>query len=164
MSMTPQAMSKRGRLRRLFTSSFSLPTSSTPTTAQTALRGSAGSENPSAIPTNALETSAAKDRNTVRNLQPANVIGIDAAIAEAYTYASELQQLSANTRWSWNYKGREIYVSDQVDKIVPFLDKFKSVRDVVANADPVHVGLPWAEVWAMFEVSVLHAAGFLSTS
>jgi hypothetical protein len=100
----------------------------------------------------------------VRNLQPANVIGIDAAIAEAYTYASELQHLCAKTRSSWDYKGHQIDVSDQVDKIAHFLDEFKSVRDVVANADPVHVGLPWAEVWAMFKVSVLHAAGFLSTS
>jgi hypothetical protein len=164
MSMTPQSMSKRGRLRRLFTSSFSLPTSSTPTTAQTALRGSAGSENPNAIPTKALETSAAKDRNTVRNLQPANIIGIDAAIAEAYTYASELQHLCAKTRSSWDYKGHQIDVSDQVDKIAHFLDEIKSARDIVADVDPAHVGLPCAVVRTILEVCVPHEAGFLSAS
>jgi hypothetical protein len=71
----------------------------------------------------------------VRNLLPSNVIRIDAAIAEAHVCASELQQLCAKKRWSWNYKGHQIYVSDQVDKVVQLLDKTKSVEEVVVNVD-----------------------------
>lgn len=43
-----------------------------------------------------------------------------------------------------------------MDKIVQLLDKLKSVRDVVAAVDPVHVGLPWARVRAIREAYVLH--------
>jgi hypothetical protein len=164
MSMTSQSMSKRSRFRRLFTSSSPIPTSSTPIPAQTALRDSAGLVNTSGIPTNALETFAAKDGNTVRNLQPSNVIGIDAAIAEAYTYANELQQLCAKTRASWDYRGHRIYIADQVDKIVHSLDEIKSPRDIVADIDPAHVGLPWAEVRTILEVCVPHGAGSMSAS
>jgi len=53
-----------------------------------------------------------------------------------------LQQRCKIKRWSWNYKGRQVYLADQVDKVVRLLDKFKAVGDVVANVDPVHVGLP----------------------
>jgi hypothetical protein len=66
--------------------------------------------------------------------------------------------------WSWNYKGRQIYVSDMMDKVVQFLDKFKSVGDVIANVDPVHLGLPWAGIRAILEVCVLHEADCLSKS
>jgi hypothetical protein len=44
------------------------------------------------------------------------------------------------------YKGRQVYLSKQVDKIMPLLDKFKSAGDVGANVDPVHIGLAWAGI------------------
>jgi hypothetical protein len=31
---------------------------------------------------------------------------------------------------------------------------FKAVGDVVANIDPVHVGLPWAGILAILEVCI----------
>jgi hypothetical protein len=168
MSLTPQSSRTRDRVRSFFGRSPSplpnRPARTAPTSVQTSLHNPADSRNASGILADALETLTAEDRETVRNLLPANVIGIDAAVAEAHTHASELQQLCAKTRWSWNYKGREIYVSDQVNKIVQFLDKFKSVGDVVANVDPVHVGLPWAGIRAILEVCVLHEADCLSTS
>ena len=46
-------------------------------------------------------------------------------------------------------KGRQVYLFDQVNKVVQLLDKFKAVGDVVANVDPVHVGLPWAGIRAI---------------
>jgi hypothetical protein len=164
VSLTPRSMSMRDRIRRLFRSASPLLTSSTPTSVHIAPRGSADSRKASGILADALETRAAKDRETVRKLLPANVIQIDAAIAEAHTYASELQQLCAKARCSWNHKGRQIYVIDQVDEIVHFLDEFKCVGDIVADVDPAHVGLPWAEVRAILEVCVPHEAGFLSAS
>jgi hypothetical protein len=160
MSLTPQTMSKGGRLRRLFTSTSPVPTSSTPTNAQTALQGSADLRNTSGILTDSLERFAAKDKSKVRSLEPANVIGVDAAIAGVYTYANELQQLCAKTRLSWNYKAHQIYLLDQVDKIVHYLDKIKSARDIVADMNPAYAGLPWAEVRAILEVCAPHEVGF----
>jgi hypothetical protein len=56
--------------------------------------------------------------------------------------------------WSWNYKGRQVYLADQVDKVVRLLDKFKAVGDVIANVDPIFVELPWAGIRAIFEVCI----------
>jgi hypothetical protein len=168
MILTPQSSRKRGCMRSFFSRSPSplpnRPARATPTSAQTSRHNPADSRNASGILADALETLTAKDREKVRKLLPANVIGIDAAIAEAQACASELQQLCVKNRWSWDYKGRQIHVADQVDKILRFLDKFKTVGDVVANVDPVHVGLPWAGVRAILEVCVQHEAGFLSAS
>jgi hypothetical protein len=39
-------------------------------------------------------------------------------------------------------------------KVLQLLDRFKSVGDVIANVDPVHVGLPWAGIRVILEVSI----------
>lgn len=41
------------------------------------------------------------------------------------------------------------------------LEKFKSVGDVVANVDPLHVGLPWAGIRAVLEVNHHPESSFL---
>jgi len=168
MSLTPQSSRTRDRVRSFFGRSPSplpnRPARAAPISVQTSLHNPADSRNASGILADALDTLTAEDRETVRNLLPVNVIGIDAAVAEAHVHASELQQLSVKERWSWNYKGRQIYVSDMMDKVVQFLDKFKSVGDVIANVDPIHLGLPWAGIRAILEVCVLHEADCLSTS
>jgi hypothetical protein len=77
---------------------------------------------------------------------------VDVALKEAHSKARELQAQSAIKKWSWEYCGRQVYVQDQADKLVRFIDKFKSVGDAVANIDPVHIGLPWAGVRFVLEV------------
>lgn len=67
----------------------------------------------------------------------------------------DLQRRAELKRWSWNYKGRQIYLSKQADKAVRLLDRFKAVENIVANVDPVHVGLPWAGVRAILEVRMI---------
>ncbi|TKA65217.1 hypothetical protein B0A55_11914 [Friedmanniomyces simplex] len=116
--------------------------------------GSTYTRNGSSILADALEALDFEDRETIRTLLPANAISIDTAFDEVYGGARELQQRCANKRWYWNYKGRQIYVHDQLDKVVQLLDKFKSVGDVVANVDPVHVGLPWAGIRTILEVAL----------
>ncbi|KAK1064327.1 hypothetical protein LTR74_008804 [Friedmanniomyces endolithicus] len=109
--------------------------------------------NGSSILADALEALDREDRETIRTLLPTNVLTIDAAFDEVHGVVSELGELCANKRWSWTYRGRKVYVHDQVDKVVQLLDKFKSVGDVVANVDPIHVGLPWAGIRLILEVS-----------
>jgi hypothetical protein len=163
MRMTPQSPGMGSRFRRIFSRSPSplptRPTRPTSTSVQTPLQGPADSRNASGILANALEKLEKlekEDREMVREMLPADDFRIDTTIVELHTYASKLQQLWVKERWSWNYKGSQIYVSDLMDKAVQFLNKFKSVGDLVANVDPIHIGLPWAGLRAILEVCVPH--------
>ncbi|KAK1062123.1 hypothetical protein LTR74_010556 [Friedmanniomyces endolithicus] len=133
-----------------------LPARPAPRPAATATRTSSSepayTRNGSSILADALEALDREDRETIRTLLPTNVFTIDAAFDEVHGVVSELGELCANKRWSWTYKGHKVYVHDQVDKVVQLLDKFKSVGDVVANVDPIHVGLPWAGIRLILEV------------
>jgi hypothetical protein len=80
----------------------------------------------------ALEALDEHERKTIRAWLSRDTIKIDAALEEAHGKAEELQ--------------------DQADKLVRFIDKFKSVGDAVANIDPVHIGLPWAGIRSILEV------------
>jgi hypothetical protein len=109
----------------------------------------------SSILADALEALESDHRETIRiSLQPTNAVNVDDAFDEVHARARELQQRSKIKRWSWNYKGRQIYLFQQADKVVRFLDRFKASGDIVANVDPVHVGLPWAGVRAILEVRI----------
>jgi len=134
-----------------------LPARPAPRPAAAATRTSspepAYTRNGSSILADALEALDREDRETIRTLLPTNVFTIDAALNEVHGAVCELGELCANKRWSWTYKGHKVYVHDQVDKVVQLLDKFKSVGDVVANVDPIHVGLPWAGIRLILEVS-----------
>jgi len=142
--------SKRDRIRNLLKPSSSLPVRT----------NVASSQAPSPIHTSvpprisiledALKALRPKEEKTIRDLLPPGSVDVDAAFDEAYGRATELQQRCA----SKTLKGRQVYLHDQVDKVLHFLDKFKSVGDVVANVDPVHVGLPWAGVRAILEVRI----------
>jgi hypothetical protein len=107
---------------------------------------------PRTILADALEALDEPERETLRALLSPNTIKVGAALNEAYSIAKELQARSAMKRWSWTYRGRQVYVQDQADKLVRFIDKFKSVGNLVANVDPVHIGLPWAGVRSILEV------------
>ncbi|KAK5689301.1 hypothetical protein LTR17_026359 [Elasticomyces elasticus] len=139
-----QPSRKRDRIRGFFGRSPSpLPTRPTVAPARTPSQDPANVRNGSSILADALEALDREDRDTVRSLLPANAISIDAAFDEAYGCATELHR-----------QCRQIYLSDHVDKVLQLLEKFKSVGDIVANVDPVHVGLPWAGIRAILEVAL----------
>jgi hypothetical protein len=155
MSLTPQLPRKRDRIRKIFGGSRS--PSTPPETLPTATRtppsqdpASLGSR--SSILTDALEVLTLEDRDTIRSLLPADAINIDAAFRGAHDRAVELQRLCAKKTWSWQYKDRQIYLSDYSDKVLQLLDQFKSTGDVVANINPVYIGLPWAGIRVILEV------------
>jgi hypothetical protein len=160
MGLPPSPLRKRDRVFMLFGRSPSplpsRPTRPTSTSVRTPLQDPASSKIASDIFAETLGKLNPTDRKTVRDMLPADVSRIDTTIVELHTYASELQQRSVKERWSWEYKGRQIDVSVLMDKIVQFSDKLKSVGDLVASVDPIHIGLPWAGVRAILEVCVLH--------
>jgi hypothetical protein len=46
---------------------------------------------------------------------------------------------------------------------VKWLDRFKQVGDVASNADPVHVGLPWAGIRVLLDVGIAKRShGFMN--
>jgi hypothetical protein len=157
MSLSPQPPPKkpdwvRGFFRR---SPSPLPVRTAAAPTVTPSQGPANTTNGSSIPADALEALEYDDRETIRTLLlRGNAISIDTASNGVLGCAKELQQRCRNKRWSWNYKGRQVYIFDQVDKVVQLLNKFKAVGDVVANVDPVHVGLPWAGIRAILEVCI----------
>jgi hypothetical protein len=156
MNLSPQPPRKRDRIRDLFRRSPSpLPVRTVAASPVTSSQGTAYTTTGSSILADALEALERDDRETIRTLLlPANATSIDTAFDEALGCAKGLQQRCANKRWSWDYKGRQVYLFDQVDKVVQLLDKFKAVGDVVANVDSVHVGLPWAAIRAILEVCI----------
>jgi hypothetical protein len=107
----------------------------------------------SSILADTLEALGSDDRELISTLiLPTNAISVDTTFNELHACTKELQKRCAIKRWSWNYKGRRVYLFDQVDKVVQLLDKFKAAGDVAANVDPVHVGLPWAGIRIILEV------------
>ncbi|KAI9709019.1 MAG: hypothetical protein M1828_002553 [Chrysothrix sp. TS-e1954] len=102
----------------------------------------------------ALQLLSDSEQRTIRDHLPDRGSGIQAALDNAYNAAQQKRQLCQKKRWSWTVRGRNIAVADQVDKVILWLDKFKGIGDVASNADPVHVGLPWAGIRLLLEVAV----------
>jgi hypothetical protein len=64
----------------------------------------------------------------------------------------ELRRQCAKERSLWQCKGRQLFSSEHMDKVLQFLGRFKSAGDVIVNVDPVHIGLPWAAIRVVLEV------------
>jgi hypothetical protein len=156
MSLSAPPPKKRDRIRGLFRRSPSpLPVRTAAASPVTPSQGPVYTTSGSSVLADALEALESDDRETIRTLLlPTNAVSVDTALDEVFGCAKELQQRCTNKRWSWNYKGRKVYLLDQMEKMVQLLDKFKAVGDVVANVDPVHVGLPWAGIRVILEVSI----------
>jgi hypothetical protein len=160
MSLTLRPHKKRDRFRALFGRSTSPSPSPSPnyptvTSPRTPSPGPVYTANGSEILAGALEALTIDDRETIKPLLlPTDAITIDDAFDEVQICARDLQARCTMKRWSCNYKGRQVYLSDYVDKIVRLLDKFKAMGDVLANVDPIHVGLPWVGIRAILEVCI----------
>ena len=121
----------------------------------TSTLGAAPKTNGNSILQDALKEIGEQERETIENLlRPTNTVDVNDALSQVHTCAGDLQERCRRTKLAWTYKGRQVYLSEKVDKILQFVDKLKAVGDTVANVDPVHIGLPWAGVRAILEVRV----------
>ncbi|KAG9227960.1 hypothetical protein BJ875DRAFT_490520 [Amylocarpus encephaloides] len=82
---------------------------------------------------------------------------IDLALMQAIAAAKVKQRLCIERRWTFTVAGRVVTLKNEADKVVHWLNRFKSVGDVVANVDPVHAGLPWAGIRFLLEAAVSEA-------
>jgi hypothetical protein len=113
----------------------------------------------SGILTDALETLDPGQRNTIQASISPDSTSIGVVLDEVHSRAGELQKRSAMKGWTWNYNGRQVYLRDQSDKLLRFLDKFKSWGNAVTNIDPILVGLPWAGVRTILKICTSRRTG-----
>ncbi|KAK4893768.1 hypothetical protein LTR49_028466, partial [Elasticomyces elasticus] len=92
-----------------------------------------------------------REREIIKAHQTARPQGVHAVVEDAYTAALSQKRKCEDKRWRWEFRGRTVVLRDEADKVAALLDRFKSVGDVVANVDPVHVGLPWAGIRIILE-------------
>lgn len=100
----------------------------------------------------ALSELTNEEKAAIQRLLPKTASHAGAALDEIHAKAKDLQEVCNDKSWRWHFRGREIVLREEVDRVLRLLDRFKSVGDVVANIDPVHVGLPWAGVRTILEV------------
>lgn len=103
---------------------------------------------------NALSLLPPQDQDTIRANLPIDPTDIGSALDSACQLAQNLNQLwlrRQNTQ-SWNFLGQTISPRDLTHNMVLWLERFKAVGDVAANADPIHAGLPWAAIRLLLEV------------
>ena len=100
----------------------------------------------------ALKALPPAQRATLHDHCVSGIQDIRVAVEEAYNAAGDQKRLCEGKRWQWKFRGRNIILRDEADKVLLWLDRFKSVGDVVANVAPLHAGLPWAGIRMILEV------------
>ena len=83
-----------------------------------------------------------------------NSSDISSAVEQALAVAEEKQQRCLEKRLTFTFAGKVVVLKEEVDKVVRWLNRVKSVGDIVVNVDPVHAGLPWAGIRLLLEVRV----------
>ena len=81
-----------------------------------------------------------------------NASDIDLALEQTLAAAKEKQRCCIEKRWTFTLTGRTVVMKEEADKVVGWLNRFTAVGDVVANVDPVYMGLPWAGIRLLLEV------------
>ena len=92
------------------------------------------------------------NRATLQDYISHNASDIDLALEQALAAAKKKQRCCIEKRWRFTFTGRTVVLKEMADKVVGWLNRFTAVGDVVANVDPVHMGLPWAGIRLLLEV------------
>jgi hypothetical protein len=103
----------------------------------------------------ALEALEESERSIIKHLLTPTGDGINTILKNLVKYAEHKRTLCENKRWTFQWRGQTIELQKKASSVLEWLDRFKGVGDVVANADPVHIGLPWAGIRLFIEVRVL---------
>ena len=102
----------------------------------------------------ALKLLTVQEQATINDNLLGGAHEIESALDGAYKAAAEKQELCEAKRWTWTVGGKVIGLRDEADKVMLWLDRFKTVGDIAVNADPVHAGLPWAGIRLVLEVRI----------
>ena len=96
-----------------------------------------------------------QDQDTIREHTVTNTTDVDAVVQQALDAASRKQATCQAKRWTFTFGGHTVVLRGKADNIMKWLDRFKQVGDIASNADPVHVGLPWAGIRLLLQVSIV---------
>lgn len=93
-------------------------------------------------------------------MQEHSVVGthdIRAAVDQTYSAARDKKQQCDDKRWRWTFRGKDVVLRDEAEKVILWIDRFKPVGDIAVNAAPIYAGLPWAGIRTILEVIFLEA-------
>jgi hypothetical protein len=62
------------------------------------------------------------------------------------------QQQCDDKAFTFRFCGQDIILRDYAEKVINFLQKFKTIGDVAVSFDPVHAALLWAGVRFVLQV------------
>jgi hypothetical protein len=96
-----------------------------------------------------------QDQDTIRQHTVPNSTDVDAVVQQALTATKQKGATCQSKRWTFTFCGHTVVLREKADNIIKWLDRFKQVGDIGSNADPVHVGLPWAGIRFLLEVSII---------
>jgi hypothetical protein len=133
--------------------------SSTVASTATAAPSQAAPSSPSTPPArdlwfDALQTLSEDEQQAIQNIQPTQATQrpLSGRIEELVSITRMKQDECEKKSYKFHFQGKEIILRDVAEKIVLWLDKFKTVGDVVVNFDPVHASLPWAGARFLLQV------------
>jgi ankyrin repeat domain-containing protein 50 len=141
----------------------SAPSTLSSTVASTATRApsQAAPSSPSITPArdlwfDALQTLSVDEQHAIQNIQPTHTTQRpwSGRIEELVSIIRTKQDECERKSYKFCFQGKEIILRDVAEKIVFWLDKFKTVGDIVVNFDPVHASLPWAGVRFLLQVLI----------
>jgi hypothetical protein len=102
----------------------------------------------------ALSALGEKERVIVQDGLGQGTQDILTAVQHSYDAAQSHKHQCESKRWRWSFRGQDVLLREKAEKVVIWLDRFKSVGDIVANVAPLHVGLPWAGIRVILEVCI----------
>ena len=153
--------SKRSRFRQWLSSRGSTPpgnpNSPAPSPAPTTQSNASGTSTTTQqdFQTRVFLLLSSKDRDTIKQHSVTKTTDVDALVQQALAATRQKQTTCQANRWTFTFRGHPIILREKADNIVKWLDRFKQVGDVASNGDPVHVGLPWAGIRLLLEVSII---------
>jgi hypothetical protein len=100
----------------------------------------------------ALRLLSDREQETIKKYTLTTTGDIGSALQNAFTAAQEKQKLCEEKKWTFTFRGHMLRLREEADKILQLLDRFKQVGDIVANVDPIHVGLPWAGIRLLLQL------------
>ena len=92
------------------------------------------------------------DRRTIEQHITSSSATTDTTLLGILNTAKAKREQWESKRWIFTIGDRLVAPRIEVDKFIGFVDRIKAVGDVASNADPIHIGLPWAGVRLLLEV------------
>ena len=116
----------------------------------THLSGPKTSLSPNSIFDQAVKRLQNRDQDIFKQHSSTNNINI--VLADVYKLAKEKQRTCENKRWKFSYGKHRVVLRDVAEKVTSRLGRLTQIGDIIANVDPLHVGLPWAGIRLLLQV------------